>query len=234
MRGLRLSVCNSWFLFLRVVRDRLALRPAGIIGSVEAQACAGAPDDAYWERLARLEREALRGAFRASREMCATLRVRRPPCSPTFLPLCLTFSGFLADARCSEQEVLDQGIPLGTHEWLDVRGAQLLFGRLPVWSRLIVERPTEEEGGWPGYSIRDKVDDLRTCVPSRGARWASAGYLALVNLPNTRCCPQYRPRPPLGWLGVGNPRTAARHDLGRTRQSRGAASLLCTSASARL
>ncbi|BGP39261.1 hypothetical protein JCM10449v2_003199 [Rhodotorula kratochvilovae] len=146
VRGLRLSTANLSFLLLRIVSERLFVRPTGIISDFDAYGRSGVPDAAYWDRLGRLERECRQEAGEAAREMVAVLRA-----------------------------ALDEGIPLGTHEWLDVRGAMLLFGKLPMWSAFVVERVTAEEGGGRGYSLREKVDDLRTIARAlRSIGWASA------------------------------------------------------------
>lgn len=159
VRGLRLSAVNLSFLLKRVVDDRIAARPAGIISDLGALAAPSSssqtlPDQAYWDRLAILQREANFQVFLASREIVSVLKVRlgalrRPQLSLT---------------PSASQETLQAGIPLGSHEWLDLRSIQLMFTRLPLWMRAILDQPSQEEGGLDGFTIDDKLHDLRWSV----------------------------------------------------------------------
>ncbi|GAA6053945.1 hypothetical protein NBRC10513_002826 [Rhodotorula toruloides] len=151
VRGLRLSAVNLSFLLKRVVDDRIAARPAGIISDLSTYAAPSAssqnmPDQAYWDRLTVLQREADFQVFLASREIISILR-----------------------------ETLQAGIPLGSHEWLDLRSIQLLFTRLPLWVKSILDQPSQEEGGLDGFTIDDKLHDLRwTARAIRSVGWSFA------------------------------------------------------------
>lgn len=81
VRGLRLAAINLSFLLKRVVDDRIAARPAGIISDLGSYAASTAsshsmPDQAYWDRLAILQREADFQVFLASRDVVSILKVR--------------------------------------------------------------------------------------------------------------------------------------------------------------
>ncbi|BGP07319.1 mitochondrial acyl carrier protein [Rhodotorula toruloides] len=151
VRGLRLSAVNLSFLLKRVVDDRIAARPAGIISDLGALAAPSAssqtlPDQAYWDRLAILQREANFQVFLAAREIVSVLK-----------------------------ETLQAGIPLGSHEWLDLRSIQLMFTRLSLWMRAILDQPSQEEGGLDGFTIDDKLHDLRwTARAIRSIGWSFA------------------------------------------------------------
>ncbi|KAL7341707.1 hypothetical protein BJY59DRAFT_64489 [Rhodotorula toruloides] len=151
VRGLRLSAVNLSFLLKRVVDDRIAARPAGIISDLGALAAPSPslqtlPGQAYWDRLAILQREANFQVFLASREIVSVLK-----------------------------ETLQAGIPLGSHEWLDLRSIQLMFTRLPLWMRAILDQPSQEEGGLEGFTIDDKLHDLRwTARAIRSIGWSFA------------------------------------------------------------
>ncbi|GJN89596.1 hypothetical protein Rhopal_002583-T1 [Rhodotorula paludigena] len=71
-RSLRMSTCNLVHLLHRVVLDRLAERPSGIISDVEQWG--SAPDREYWAELQHLEKEVAWAAFGASREVVAALK----------------------------------------------------------------------------------------------------------------------------------------------------------------
>ncbi|BGP31361.1 hypothetical protein JCM10296v2_003125 [Rhodotorula toruloides] len=151
VRGLRLSAVNLSFLLKRVVDDRIAARPAGIISDLSTYAAPSPssqnmPDQAYWDRLAVLQREADFQVFLASREIVSILK-----------------------------ETLQAGIPLGSHEWLDLRSIQLLFTRLPLWIKSILDQLSQEEGGLEGFTIDDKLHDLRwTARAIRSVGWSFA------------------------------------------------------------
>ncbi|GAA5994403.1 uncharacterized protein JCM10292_002041 [Rhodotorula paludigena] len=154
-RSLRMSTCNLVHLLHRVVLERLAERPSGIISDVEQWS--SAPDRDYWAALEQLEKEVAWCAFGASREIIAALK-----------------------------DLLDAGIPLGNHEWLDARGMLILFSRLPHWSPIIVRQATAEEGGPPNFTFADKLQDLQTLARAlRSVGWASSELARPLDWINT-------------------------------------------------
>ncbi|BGP23999.1 hypothetical protein JCM10295v2_002900 [Rhodotorula toruloides] len=151
VRGLRMAAVNLSFLLKRVVDDRVAARPTGIASDLGTFAASSAfsqnvPDQAYWDRLAVLKRDADFQVFLASREIVSILK-----------------------------ETLQAGIPLGSHEWLDLRSVQLLFTRLPTWVKSILDQPSQEEDGLEGFTIDAKLHDLRwTARAIRSVGWSFA------------------------------------------------------------
>ena len=43
-------------------------------------------------------------------------------------------------------------------------GGGLLLNGLPRYAALILDTPSEEEGGVPGWTIQNKIEDLHWCV----------------------------------------------------------------------
>lgn len=94
--------------------------------------------------------------FSCARETVALIKVR--PRGE------LSFISTVAQSHFSLQAVLEAGIPLGTHEWLDPRSIAVLFTRASLWAGAIVSAQTREEGGMSDYTIDDKLEDLRWCA----------------------------------------------------------------------
>ncbi|GAA6022118.1 hypothetical protein JCM10207_000768 [Rhodosporidiobolus poonsookiae] len=102
-------------------------------------------DDDYLLRLQALQREMSGVVFRAGREIVGVLR-----------------------------DVLGSGISLGTHGWLDNRSVELLFARLPIWAKAILDEPTSEHGGRAGFDYAMKLSDMGWVLRAiRSVGWAS-------------------------------------------------------------
>ncbi|GAA5865428.1 hypothetical protein JCM3774_005633 [Rhodotorula dairenensis] len=148
-RTLSLGTYNIAFILKRTIVNRLAARPSGKVDSIDHAPSASPEElDDYWDRLQKLERAVDLEVFRCCREIVAILK-----------------------------DVLQAGVPLGTHEWLDPRSIQVMFSRTRLWAGTIVRAPVSEEGGLPNFSFEEKLDDLRWIARAlRSIGWSSAKH----------------------------------------------------------
>ncbi|KAK4699126.1 hypothetical protein P7C70_g7139, partial [Phenoliferia sp. Uapishka_3] len=154
VRSMKTTLCNLTFMLNRVVGERISAKlesraaPSSTgIQELEPRSPDSSQDEEeYWNRLVELRKESYNRAFLASR---------------------------LLVGMCGE--VLKQGISLaGNMEWLDPRAAQHLFVTLPAWLSVIVDTPTSEEGGPPGFTFDAKLQDLQWAQQSLySVGWAS-------------------------------------------------------------
>ncbi|GAA5986552.1 hypothetical protein JCM10908_003796 [Rhodotorula pacifica] len=146
-RTLSLSAFNISFILKGVVGKRLDSRPGGKVDSPNAPP---SPEDSdeYWDRLQQFDKMVDREVFQCCRDIVSVFK-----------------------------DVLQAGIPLGTHEWLDPRSIQVLFSRATLWIGVLLRAPLNEEGGLSNYSIDEKLDDLRWIARAlRSIGWSSAKH----------------------------------------------------------
>ncbi|KAM0746608.1 hypothetical protein T439DRAFT_329714 [Meredithblackwellia eburnea MCA 4105] len=135
VRSLRCAVAGQSMLLARVVAQRMAGRK----GAPAAKFIRWPPlpgplnDDAYWVRLKALEDKARSLAFVAARSIVSVV-----------------------------EEAFSTGDQVGSSEWLDARGTMMLFSNVSMsWQNLLINTPTSEEGGPPGFDFTTKLAELR-------------------------------------------------------------------------
>ncbi|KAM0754351.1 hypothetical protein T439DRAFT_376848 [Meredithblackwellia eburnea MCA 4105] len=137
LRAMRFSVAQLTMRLNRSVGERISARweqpsPEDSTGIVGEEGVESPPeDDQYWERLVELRKETYNRAFLSARDILHVMG-----------------------------DAMENGLPLGSTEWVDSRAAQVLFSTLPAWLSLIVDTPTEEEGGPQDFTFDVKVQDL--------------------------------------------------------------------------
>ncbi|ORY91448.1 hypothetical protein BCR35DRAFT_298608 [Leucosporidium creatinivorum] len=138
VRSLRVTLYNLMFLLDRVVSQRVGARfnepPRATITELAPWPTIPGPasDEAYWARLLQLKTRAAQSALRGARGVAQVIG-----------------------------EAVESGVPIGTHECLDIRGTLLLFSRLPIWAARILEAPVAEEGGSLDFTFDVKLSELR-------------------------------------------------------------------------
>ncbi|SCV70980.1 BQ2448_3742 [Microbotryum intermedium] len=63
------------------------------------------------------------------------------------------------------EETIQLDLPLGMFDWLDVRGIQILFSRIPLWAKVLVDVPViEQDGPFSDWTFAAKLETLGTVV----------------------------------------------------------------------
>lgn len=59
------------------------------------------------------------------------------------------------------QETLLTGVPVGSSQFIDGRGVQLLFSSIRMWLTPFIETPAAEQGGPVDFALQTKINELR-------------------------------------------------------------------------
>ncbi|KAI5480504.1 Zn(2)-C7 fungal-type transcription factor [Pseudohyphozyma bogoriensis] len=141
LRSLEMTLCQQALLLNHVVGQRIMDRWENSNSNTSLRSGDPVGDAAYYDRLVNIRKETFNRAFAAARRLAA----------------------IIGDA-------VESNVPIGTPRWSDMRASQMLFTKLPMWLSMIIDTPTTEDGGPPGFSHDTKIQDLN---------WVRLGLLSL-------------------------------------------------------
>ncbi|SCZ98468.1 BZ3500_MvSof-1268-A1-R1_Chr7-1g09162 [Microbotryum saponariae] len=144
VRNFRVSMWYMYLLLAKIVRQRVGARPSpghrATIREVGPWPVGSSPRDDedanYWSQMILLRNQLEEKSFYSVRAIIGVV-----------------------------EETIQLDLPLGMFEWLDVRGIQILFLRLPLWTKFLIDVPTiEQEGPFPDWTFAVKLDTLGTVL----------------------------------------------------------------------